>query len=167
MTQVADVMTRGVRCLSPDDSLQSAAQAMDELNVGAIPVCEDDRLIGMVTDRDITVRGVAQGLAPDSTPLSDVMSQHVETCYVDDPLEDVAQTMQDVQIRRVPVLDHDEVLIGILSLGDVATKGDLDQAGAVLSEISEPCEPDRSGTLSESGAEGGGSASGGPGRMRG
>src|SRR5215470_3285425 len=105
MTQVAEVMTRGVRSLSPSDNLQSAAQAMDELNIGAIPVCENDRVIGVVTDRDITVRGVAQGCAPETTPLSDVMSAHVQTCYEDDSLEDVARKMQGLQVRRIPVLD--------------------------------------------------------------
>ena len=145
MIQVADVMTRGVHCLSPTDNLQLAAQAMDELNVGAIPVCENNRIVGMVTDRDVTVRGVAQGRVPGRTPLSEVMSEQVETCYEDDELEDAALKMQDVQVRRIPVLDHDEQLIGILSLGDLATRGDIDQASAALCEISEPSAPDRFG----------------------
>jgi CBS domain-containing protein len=146
MVKVSDVMTRGVCALSPSDNLQTAAQAMDDLNIGAIPICEDDRVIGMVTDRDITVRGVAQGLAPDTTPLSEVMSQEVEICYDDDSLEDATQKMQDIQIRRLAVLDGNDQLVGIISLGDVATKGDADQASAALCEISEPSEPDRSGS---------------------
>lgn len=164
MTQVAEVMTRGVRALAPSDNLQLAAQAMDELNVGAIPVCENDRVIGLVTDRDITVRGVAQGRVPERTPLSEVMSRDVETCYEDDLLEDVAEKMQDTQVRRLPVLDRQEHLIGMLSLGDLATKGDTHEAGTTLSDVSEPAAPDRSGTSAASGAAGGGSASGQPSR---
>ncbi len=152
MTQVAEVMTRGVRALSPSDNLQRAAQAMDELNVGAIPVCENERVVGVVTDRDITLRGVAQGCAPDRTPLRLVMSQDVETCYEDDDLEDVTEKMQNAQIRRVPVLDRSNHLIGMLSLGDVASKADEDEAGETLSDISEPSEPDRSGQSGASGA---------------
>jgi CBS domain-containing protein len=147
MTQVADVMTRGVHALSPSDNLVAAAQAMEQLNVGSIPVCENDRVIGMVTDRDITVRGVAQGCDPEITQLSEVMTEQVETCYEDDALEEVTQRMQEIQIRRLPVLDHNEQLVGIVSLGDVATKGDQDQAAIALSDISEPCEPERSGSL--------------------
>src|SRR5262245_54305212 len=149
MTQVAEVMTRGVLVLSPSDTLVAAAQAMDELNVGSIPVCENNRVIGMVTDRDIAVRGIAQGCNPATTQLSEVMTEQVETCYEADALEDATQKMQDVQIRRLPVLDHNEELVGIVSLGDVATKGDQDQAGIALCDISDPCEPDRSTVSSE------------------
>lgn len=160
MTQVAEVMTRGVRALAPSDNLQRAAQAMDELNVGAIPVCDDERVIGVVTDRDITIRGVAQGCAPESTPLTAVMSEGVSTCYEDDDLDEVTVKMQDQQIRRVPVLDRNEHLIGMLSLGDLAAKGDEQHAGETLSDISIPAEPDRSHQSAASGSAGGGSASG-------
>ena len=148
MTQVAQVMTRGVHSMSPQDSLQMAARAMDELNVGAIPVCEGDNIIGMVTDRDIVVRGVAQSLPPDSAPLRDVMSAEVRTCYEDESLEEVTGRMRDSQIRRLPVLDRQDHLVGILSLGDVAVKGDEIQAAQALTDISEPAEPDRSGMSS-------------------
>lgn len=157
MTQVAEVMTRGVRTMSPRDSLQFAAQAMDELDVGAIPVCDGDRLVGMVTDRDITVRGVAQGCAVDSTPLERVMSGDPQCCYEDDTLEEVSARMQDAQIRRLPVLDHDKHLVGMLSLGDLATKAGSREGGEALSKISEPSEPDRSGLSAASGSAGGGS----------
>lgn len=167
MPRVSDVMTRGVRSMAPSDNLQLAAQAMDELNVGAIPVCQNNRVIGIVTDRDITLRGVAQGRPADSTPLSEVMSQQVETCYEDESLDDVTQKMQDGQIRRLPVLDRNEKLIGILSLGDLAAKGDIYKAGVALSDISEPAEPDRSGISAASGTAGGGSASGDPSRTPG
>ena len=143
MTQVAEVMTRGVRTMSPTDSLMFAARAMEELDVGVIPVCEGDRVVGMVTDRDITIRGVAHGCPIDSTPLRDVMSADVQCVYEDQSLEEVSEQMQDAQIRRLPVLDRRDHLVGILSLGDVATRGSVDEAGEALSEISEPAQPGR------------------------
>lgn len=147
MTRVADVMTRGVRSMGPQDSLQAAAQAMDELNIGAIPVCEGDRLVGMVTDRDIIVRGVARGLPIGQTALREVMSAPVRVCREDDPLDQVTAMMGSVQLRRVPVLDDGGQLVGILSLGDVAAKGSAGQASEALTDISEPSEPDRSGEV--------------------
>lgn len=167
MTRVADVMTRGLRSMSPTDTLQFAAQAMDELNVGTLPVYENERVVGMVTDRDITIRGVAQGLPSDRTPLSEVMSAPVESCHEDDSVEDVMDQMKQRQIRRLVVLDADDKLVGILSLGDVAAKGRAEEAGDALAEISSPAEPDRSGTSAASGEAGGGSASGEPSRMPG
>lgn len=145
MTQVAEVMTRGARFMSPQDTLQHAAQIMSDLNVGAIPVCEDDRVVGMLTDRDIVVRAVAQNLPVDRTPLSDVMSSDdLQYCYDDDPIEEVSEKMEMAQIRRLPVVDHEQHLVGIVSLGDVATKADSDEATQTLAEISEPSQPDRS-----------------------
>lgn len=165
MTRVAEVMTRGVRSMSPRDSLQFAAQAMDELDVGVIPVCEKERLIGMVTDRDITVRGVAQGCPADSTPISDVMSEDVLCCFEDQSIEEATEQMRAAQVRRLPVLDKNKRLVGMLALGDVAAKAGSEQAGDALSEISEPAEPDRSGNSAASGKAGGGSASGKASRM--
>jgi CBS-domain-containing membrane protein len=165
MTQVADVMTRGVRTLSPGDSLQFAAQAMDELNVGAVPVCEGERLVGMVTDRDITVRGVAQGLPVDRATLREVMSESVLWCFEDQALDEAVTLMAQAQVRRLPVVDQDRRVVGIVSLGDVAVKAGTDGALGALHEISQPAEPDRSGNSAASGAAGGGSASGRPSRM--
>lgn len=156
MTRVAEVMTRGVRFMAPHDTLQLAAQAMDELNVGSIPVCEGGRLVGLVTDRDIVVRGVAQGLPVEHTALREVMSAPVRCCHEDDALSEVTGLMGSVQLRRVPVLDRDGKLVGMLSLGDVAAKAGPQQAGGALSDISEPAEPDRSGPS----AAGGGAAPG-------
>jgi CBS domain-containing protein len=144
VTQVSDVMTRGVRTLTPQDSIVRAAQAMDELDVGAIPVCEGDRLVGIVTDRDIVVRGLAKGGAVETTPLEQVMSHDPRWCFEDQPLDAVLEQMREVRIRRVAVFDHERHLVGILSLGDVAVKADGDGAAAVLQEISEPATPDRS-----------------------
>ena len=160
MTQVSDVMTRGVRTLSPQDTMSLAAQAMDELDVGAIPVCDGRRLVGMVTDRDIIARGIARGLPPESTPLKDVMSAPVQWCFADESVDEAIGLMQDHAIRRLPVVDHEKHLVGILSLGDVAAKGGADEAADALSDISEPARPDRSGTSAASGRAGGGETGG-------
>ena len=140
MTQVFEVMTRGVRSLAPQDSIVRAAQAMAELDVGVVPVCEGERLVGLVTDRDLVVRAIAAGRGED-TPLAEVMSRDPRRCFEDQSVEDVLELMRDGRIRRLPVLDHDERLVGMLSLGDVAVKADGDGAGIVLEEISEPASP--------------------------
>jgi CBS domain-containing protein len=159
MTAVADVMTRGVRSMAPQDPLVKAAQAMEELNVGAIPVCEGDRLVGMVTDRDIVVRCVAQDLDAKSCKLSDIMSGHVRTVRETDDVNEVLGEMSSARIRRMPVVDHQDRLVGIVSLGDIAAKhpqGQGDVASS-LSGISTPAEPDRSHSSQASGPQGGGS----------
>jgi len=157
MTQIAEVMTRGVRVMKPQDTMMLAAQAMDELNVGAVPVCDGDKLVGMVTDRDITVRGVASGRPADSTPLSEVMSQNVRCCYEDQSVDEVLELMREVQIRRLPVVDRNKKVVGMLSLGDLAAKaGDEADISQALEEISTPAEPDRSNLSAASGDAGGG-----------
>ena len=145
MSTVSDVMTRDPRSLRPTDTILLAAQAMEELNVGVIPVCEGDQLVGMVTDRDIVVRGVAQGLDAGTATLADVMSTHVRTAREDDDLDDTLGTMGMNQIRRMPVVDEQSRLVGIVSLGDIAANGpdgDVDVANS-LGDISSPAEPDR------------------------
>jgi CBS domain-containing protein len=146
MQTIQDVMTRDVRTLSPQDNVRQAAQLMDELNVGAIPVCDGDKLVGMITDRDITVRSTAAGQPPEQTRVGDVMSTDVRTCTTNQTVDEVLGKMGDVQIRRVPVLDEQSHrMVGIVSLGDMATKhsAGIDHA---LDEISSPSEPDRSQT---------------------
>ncbi len=143
MQTIQEVMTRDVQTISTQDSVQRAAQLMDELNVGAIPVVDDGRLVGMITDRDITVRSVAVGQDPASTRVNDVMSTDVRTCTADQGVEDVLAQMADVQIRRVPVVDGNGQVIGIVSLGDVVTKAPV-EVEQTLDEISTPSEPDRS-----------------------
>ncbi len=124
MQTVAEVMTRNVQYVSPQESLQRAAQLMDELNVGSLPVFNGDRLVGMVTDRDITIRGTAAGLLPQQTQIDEVMSPDIRWCFEDQPLDEVMIQMADSQVRRIPVLSHDDQkrLVRIVSLGDVATK---------------------------------------------
>jgi CBS domain-containing protein len=133
--------------MSPGDTVVRAAQAMDELNVGVIPVCEGGKLVGMVTDRDIVVRGVAQEVDPRTLKLTDVMSTHVRCAREDEDVEQVLGQMAQAQIRRLPVVDHDEKLVGIISLGDIAAKDTEDEADVAMSlgDISSPAEPDRSG----------------------
>ena len=143
MQTIQDVMTRDVQTTTPQDTVQRAAQLMDELNVGAIPVVDANKLVGMITDRDITVRSTAVGQDPGSTKVTDVMSTDVRTCTTRQSVEDVLNQMADVQIRRIPVLDEDSgQIVGIVSLGDVATKHSAD-VDRTLDEISSPSEPDR------------------------
>jgi CBS domain-containing protein len=144
MQTIQDVMTRDVQSISPQETIRRAAQMMDELNVGAIPVLDGQKLVGMITDRDITVRATAAGQAPDSTRVGDVMSTDVRTCSPDQTVDEVLDQMGDVQIRRVPVIDQgSHQVVGIVSLGDMAAKhsAGVDHA---LEEVSTPAEPDRS-----------------------
>jgi CBS domain-containing protein len=165
MTTVADVMTRGVRTMTPSDTVVRAAQAMDELNVGVIPVCDGPKLVGMVTDRDIVVRGVAQEADPKTLKLADVMSTNVRCAKEDDDIDQVLSEMADTQIRRMPVVDARQQLVGIVTLGDIAAKDVDDDVALSLGDISTPAEPDRSGQSQASGAAGGGAASGQPRRQ--
>lgn len=146
MTTVSDVMTRDVRTMKPTDSVVDAARCMDELNVGVIPVCDGEKLVGMVTDRDIVVRGVAQQGELKNLKLADVMSGHVRCAREDDDVDQVLSEMADAQIRRMAVVDGDQRLIGIVSLGDIAAKNPDDEVDVAMSlgDISSPAEPDRS-----------------------
>jgi CBS domain-containing protein len=136
--KVSEAMTRDVSIASPDDTLQQAASKMAELDAGVLPVGANDRLVGMLTDRDIAVRAVAQGKGP-QTPVRDVMSEEVKYCFEDEELTDVTANMGDIQLRRLPVLNRDKRLVGIVSLGDiVTTDGDSRQAGQALAGISQP-----------------------------
>jgi CBS domain-containing protein len=134
--QVREIMSPQVKIVSPDDSLQWAAQLMEEIDAGALPVGEKDRLVGMLTDRDIAIRAVAKGKRPDRCKVRDVMSSEVRYVYDDESVEDAARNMSHLQVRRLPVLNRDKRLVGIVSLGDLATQ-DTDQAGDALHDISE------------------------------
>jgi CBS domain-containing protein len=143
--QVKDVMTSDVECIAPNTTLQEAAQKMKELDVGPLPICgEDDRLAGMITDRDITVRAVAEGLDPSTAVVRDVMTPNVIYCFEDQDISDAAHMMEQNQIRRLIVLNRDKRLAGILSLGDLAVDtGDEQLAGHTLEAVSEPAVPQR------------------------
>lgn len=138
--QVNQVMSRGVECVRPEDTLNHAARKMRDLDVGPLPVCGDnDRLVGMVTDRDITVRAVAEGWDPNTRHVREVMTPEVVYCFEDQDVEEAAQQMRDRQIRRLVVLDRDKRLVGIVSLGDLAIEtGDDQLSGKTLEEVSLP-----------------------------
>jgi CBS domain-containing protein len=138
---VSDIMTTEVQVVGPKETLQRAAQLMDELNVGSLPVCSGGRLLGMVTDRDITVRGTAAGFAPTEVCVSEVMTAEMEWCTDDQDVQDVLRQMAMAQVRRLPVVNDDRQLVGIVSLGDIATKGPVNVDEAVR-DISTPSEPD-------------------------
>jgi predicted transcriptional regulator len=150
-------MTRGVRTIAPHDTLVAAAQAMEELDIGALPVCDGDRLVGMLTDRDIVIRAVAQSCAIEDTKVADVMTEDTVCCFEDQSIDEVQEQMSDSQIRRVPVVDREKHLVGMLSLGDLAVKGG-GRMDDTLEAISQPAEPDRSGQSQASGGAGGGSS---------
>ncbi|KFC69534.1 Signal transduction protein [Devosia sp. LC5] len=133
---VSELMTRDVRIAAPNDTIEHAAAMMGEVDAGAIPVGENDRLVGMITDRDIAVRAVAQGKPP-QTRVGEVMSADVKYCFEDEAIEDVAANMGGIQVRRLPVLNRGKRLVGIVSLGDLAVEHAA-QASAALSNISEP-----------------------------
>ena len=136
--QVRDAMTRDVRVATPGQTIRDAARMMSECNAGILPVGENDRLVGMISDRDIALRAVAKGLGPE-TPVRDVMStDKVLYCFEDDDVDDVAKNMGDEKVRRLPVMDRDKRLVGIISLGDVARREDSRTTGQTISEISEP-----------------------------
>lgn len=136
---VRDVMTSDLEVVSPDTSLKDAADKMRTLNVGPLPVCEEGKLKGIITDRDIVVRAVAKGLDPNSSRVSDAMTGDVETVFSDEDLEIAARKMREEQIRRILVLERNTgKLAGIISLGDIAAAVSEKEAGQTLETISEP-----------------------------
>jgi len=136
---ISEVMTRGAECVRPDATLKEVAQRMKELDIGCVPVCDQDRLIGMITDRDIAVRSVAAGHDPNIDRVRDVMTSGILWCFEDQEIAEVAEFMRDKQVRRLPVLNRSKRLVGIISLGDLAVAvGDECLAGHTLEGISEP-----------------------------
>ena len=134
--KIKEAMTTNVRLAKPDQTIREAAQAMAEVDSGVLPVGENDRLIGMITDRDIAVRGVGEGKGPE-TSVREVMTDHVDCCFEDQDVEEVTKNMASIKVRRLPVLNRDKRLVGIISLGDIAQSGEArtDQA---LGKISRP-----------------------------
>lgn len=135
--KVSDCMTRNVRTVSPTQTIQEAAQMMAEMDTGVLPVGENDRLVGMITDRDIAVRAVCAGKGPE-TPVRDAMSAEVRYCFEDEETEHVARNMGDLQVRRLPVMNREKRLVGIVTLGDIAShrRTDSEQVGEALGSIS-------------------------------
>ncbi len=137
--EVREIMTPKVDLLTPDDTLERAAQLMRDDDIGSIPIQNGDRLVGMLTDRDIAVRAVAEGKNIHETHVSEAMSSPILYCYEDDDVEKVAENMGENQIRRLPVLNRNKRLVGIVSMGDlVCEEGSAKCCGRALREISQP-----------------------------
>ena len=135
--KISEVMSSNVQTVSPDDTARDAAQFMLSSDAGSIPVTDGDQLIGMITDRDIAVRGVAEGRGPD-TPIRDLMTDGIVCAREDDDVQDVASKMSEAQVRRLPVLDAQDRLCGIVSLGDLSREADDDCAEQALEGVSQP-----------------------------
>jgi CBS domain-containing protein len=128
-------MTSGVKIMNPDDTIRTAAEIMANSDIGLLPVSENDRLVGMISDRDIAVRGVAAGKGP-NTRIGEVMTYDVKYCFDDQDADEILETMGDLQVRRLPVLDRSKRLIGIISIGDLARRGGM--TASALAGISRP-----------------------------
>jgi len=135
--KVSQIMTRDVRLLSPDQTIREAASLMADVDVGSLPVGDNDRLVGIITDRDIVIRAVAQGKSAD-TKVADVMSKEMLYCFDTDETDAVARNMGKAQVRRLPVVNSDKRLVGIVSLGDLARNDDPTTIGRTVSRVSTP-----------------------------
>ena len=135
--QISEIMSSNVQLANPDQSIREIAQIMAECDCGAVPVGDNDRLVGIVTDRDLAVRAIAAGKGPD-TPVREVMSRGVLYCYDDEDTDDVASNMADIKVGRLPVLNAKKRLVGIVSLGDIAMADGPQSSGVALCGISEP-----------------------------
>lgn len=134
---VRDVMSRDVQLTNPDQTLREAAALMKKIDAGVLPVAENDKLLGMITDRDIAIRGIAEGKGP-NTKVRDVMSHEIKYCFEDEAVAHVVENMAELQVRRLPVVNRDKRLVGIMSLGDLATEGALAKTAKALHGISQP-----------------------------
>jgi len=137
MTTIADIMTRSIATVQRDETLQAAARRMREMDVGSLPVLDGRAVAGMVTDRDIAVRGVAAGMIPQESLVADVMTEGVRFCRADDSIQQVLNEMGDLQVRRLPVLDANNEIVGIVALADIATRQSV-HTDETLREISAP-----------------------------
>jgi CBS domain-containing protein len=139
--KLKDVMTGNVEVVAPDTPLEEAARKMRELDVGVLPVCDGERLVGMLSDRDLTIRATAEGRDPKTTPVRESMTPEVVYLFEDQEISEAEQLMSEKQIRRLTILNRDKRLVGIVSLGDLATKTDKTRAiGKTLEQVSEPNE---------------------------
>ena len=137
MNKISEVMTRGIQIANPDQTIREAAMTMAREDIGSLPVGENDRLIGMITDRDIVLRAVAEGRSP-NTPIRDVMTDDIKYCFEDDDVAQVAQNMAELQVRRLPVLNREKRLVGIVALSNVAQCGDKKATSEMLRGVATP-----------------------------
>jgi CBS domain-containing protein len=142
--KIGEIMTPDVQCIRPDDDLVDAASLMRQLDVGVLPVCEEDKLVGMLTDRDIAIRAVAEGRNPRETHVRETMSPGVVYYVLEEQdVDDAVHVMEQHQIRRAPVMNREQQLVGIVSLGDIAVGASTSLSGEALKEVSQPAEPVR------------------------
>ena len=140
--KINEILTPNPQCISPETTLTAAAQKMKSLDVGMLPICENDRLVGTLTDRDIAIRSVASGANPNTATVRDAMTREIVYCFDDEDVEDAADLMEQKQIRRLPVLSRSKRLVGIVSLGDLAVRTQRERmAGAILERVSGPTPP--------------------------
>jgi CBS domain-containing protein len=136
--KVQEIMSRDVECIDPEMPIAKAADRMRDRDIGFLPICENDQLVGTVTDRDITIRSVAQGRDPRLAPVREIMTQQAFYCYEDDDIEKVGRYMQEKEVRRMLILNRQKRLIGVISIGDLAkTSGEKQLAGETLGHIAE------------------------------
>ena len=135
--KVSEVMTRDVCLCSPEETVQQAANTMADKDIGILPIGKDDKLVGMITDRDIAIRAVGSGKSA-NTRIGEVMSKEVLYCHDDDDVEDILNNMAEIKVRRLPVVDHDKRLVGIVSISDLSASADKVHTSEALSEISRP-----------------------------
>ncbi len=141
--KIREVMTPDAQCVRPEETLVDAASLMRQLDVGVLPVCDGDNVVGIVTDRDITVRAVADSRHPATTMVREVMSPGSFSVYEDQEVEEAISLMEQHQIRRAPVMNRDDRLVGIISLGDIAVDASAFLSGEILKRVSQPAEPVR------------------------
>ena len=141
--QIKEVMTPSPETISPEATLAEAATMMKKLNVGSLPVRSNDSVVGWITDRDITIRSTAEHRDPDAAVVQEAMSPAVVFCTENDDVDDCARLMEEKQIRRLPVLDAERRLVGVVALGDLALSTDKKLAGEILEKVSEPSRPNR------------------------
>jgi CBS domain-containing protein len=136
--KIQQIMSRNVECITPATPIAKAAEKMRDMDIGFLPVCENDQLLGTVTDRDITIRSVAQGRDPRLASVTEIMTPIAHYCYEDEEIAEVGRQMQDKEVRRMLILNRQEKLVGVVSLGDIAkTSGETVLAGETLGEIAE------------------------------
>ena len=136
--KVTEIMSSDVQLVSPDETIQAAARKIQDADIGFLPIGENDKLVGMVTDRDIAIRAVAQGKDPSSTKVRDIMTKRVFYCSTNEDIEAVTENMAEMRIRRLPIVNEDMRLVGVISLGDIAFKHKASKAGAVLAIVCNP-----------------------------
>lgn len=143
MAQIKDVMSKNFKFITPETTIQQAAQQMRDGDFGFLPVGENDRLIGMVTDRDIAIRSVAEGQNPAEANVRDVMTPKTYYCFDDQSIEEICENMAEIKVRRLPVVNRDKRLVGVVSLGDVSQAAHRAKSGDVLQEITVGCANDQ------------------------